>query len=216
MGSNAFHASPPYALLLIDNQRGLNHPTYYGTTRSNPSFEKNITLLLSVFRSLSDSAFWAAETPPIIIHVAHHSTNPLSPLHPSNDDGVKFFTYLTPDTDGGEVVITKSENSAFIGTDLETRLRDAGIRTLVVGGLTTDHCVSSTVRMAANLHVVDRLDCRGNVVEKGRILLAGDATACWEKGKWDAETVHGVTLASLDGEFAEVFTSDEVVTLLGL
>lgn len=115
-----------------------------------------------------------------------------------------------------EAVITKRESSAFVGTDLQGRLRDAGVRTLVVAGLATDQSVSSTVRMAADLKVVDGFNVQGDLMEKGRILLVGDATACWAKGGYDAESVHGVTLTSLDGEFAEVHTVEEVVRLLGV
>lgn len=50
-----------------------------------------------------------------------------------------------------EPVIYKSVNSAFIGVDLEQRLRNAGISTAVKFGITTDHCVSTTTRMAGNL-----------------------------------------------------------------
>lgn len=54
---------------------------------------------------------------------------------------------LPPDT----VIISKATTanaeaySAFAGTDLADRLRDAGIRRLLVGGLTTDYCVLNTV-----------------------------------------------------------------------
>ncbi|KAL2816314.1 Isochorismatase-like protein [Aspergillus granulosus] len=126
----------------------------------------------------------------------------------------------------------KTVNSAFIGTELESYLRENGIRQLVVAGITTDHCVSTSVRMGANLGVVDRyLDGNGEEkggpiiladgrqekvvnVDKGRIVLVGDATATWAKGGFDAETVHAVTLASLDGEFADVVCTRDIITAL--
>ena len=129
-----------------------------------------------------------------------------------------FLPFLTPDTEAGEVVISKSVSSAFVGTNLEEVIRNAGIRTLVIAGLVTDGCVNSTTRMAADLHVVDEVDGEGNVVKggKGRLILVADTTATFEKGGFDAETVQGVSLASLKGEFAEIMGTEEVVTLLGL
>ena len=41
--------------------------------------------------------------------------------------------------------------SSFQGTDLDSRLRAAGIRRLFIGGLTTDYCVLNTVRDARRL-----------------------------------------------------------------
>ena len=52
----------------------------------------------------------------------------------------------------GEPVIVKRVNSAFIGTDLESRLRAAlAIQTVVICGATTNHCVETSTRMACNL-----------------------------------------------------------------
>lgn len=188
------------ALLLIDVQKGFSHPTHWGTTRSNPSFEQNTTMLLAAFR----------KTPAKIIHVAHHSLNPESALHPDFDHGeaVRFMDIATPKADGSEPVLIKNVNSGFIGTDLEGLLRRERINTLFIAGLTTDHCVSTTTRMAANLGVVNYEG------EKGRVVLVGDATATYERGEWDAETVQAVQIASLRGEFAEVMSSEEVVKLL--
>ena len=45
----------------------------------------------------------------------------------------------------------KEAYSGFDGTDLERKLRDAGIRRVFVGGLATDYCVKSTVLDALNL-----------------------------------------------------------------
>jgi ureidoacrylate peracid hydrolase len=47
-----------------------------------------------------------------------------------------------------EVLITKHRYSAFYGTPLASVLRTRGIRTVILGGLTTDVCVGSTARDA--------------------------------------------------------------------
>jgi len=61
----------------------------------------------------------------------------------------------------GDVVITKPRYSAFIGTPLETVLRSQGIRTVIVAGLTTDVCVSSTARDAfqRDFYTITLSDC---------------------------------------------------------
>lgn len=107
----------------------------------------------------------------------------------------------------------KSVNSAFIGTDLEEILKDhfsarAGEKEtrevegkLYIVGLTTDHCVSTTVRMAGNLGVCG---------QEGEVVLVEDGTAAHGKGGWDAETVHAVHAESLR-EFAGVRGTEEVL-----
>ncbi|WP_431281487.1 cysteine hydrolase family protein [Humitalea sp. 24SJ18S-53] len=61
----------------------------------------------------------------------------------------------------GEPVIVKHRYSAFRDTGLDVLLRANGIRTLVVGGVTTNCCVESTVREAAmrDFYVVVAEDC---------------------------------------------------------
>lgn len=154
-----------------------------------------------------------------IIHIFHASENPASPLHPQHPlKGVRpldFARPLLPDADHhndteptndeGEKVLWQTLNSsAPISPDLEAHLRQRGIRQLLVGGLTTDHAVSTTVRMAANMRLVD----------PGNIVLVADATATWAKAGIDAETVHRVSVASLEGEFAEVMRTEDVVKAL--
>lgn len=79
-------------------------------------------------------------------------------------------------------------------------------------GLSVDHCLGSTVRSASDLKVADHVDKDGNVVA-GDIVLVGDATAAWAKheGPYDAETVHGVHVQSLKGEFARVVDTEDIL-----
>lgn len=174
-------------LLLIDIQQGLDEPNW--GQRNNPSAEANMLRLLKAWRE--------NEFP--IVHIQHSSTNPDSALNPSKA-GFAFKPEVIPLKN--ETVFVKHVNSAFIGTNLETYLRDNKMDSLVIIGLTTDHCVSTTTRMAGNL---------GFTVQ-----LVSDATATFERTdkngrSYSAEDMHDVNLASLDGEFCEVVTTDEVL-----
>ena len=100
----------------------------------------------------------------------HSSTEPTSSFAPSSP-GIEFMAIATPRD--GEPVLKKHVNSSFIGTNLQALLRERGIRNLYIAGLSTDHCVSTTVRMAGNLGVTDWVDGEG-VLSKGRIVLVED------------------------------------------
>jgi nicotinamidase-related amidase len=128
---------PRTALLLIDIQDGFLNTTHWGPARSNPEFEKNISSLLTTYRSLISST--PENSRHKIIHIAHSSLSPTSPLHPSSP-GFAFQPFVTPKE--GELIIKKNVNSAFIGTNLEAVLREhflGGKGTLYLTGLTTDH-----------------------------------------------------------------------------
>ncbi|KAK0120084.1 hypothetical protein ONS95_011497 [Cadophora gregata] len=199
---------PRSAFLLIDVQQGLTHPTHWGPSRSNPSFEQNTESLLSSYRKLLASS--TSSTSPArhkIIHVQHSSLHPDSPLHPPSA-GFSFQPFATPLT--SELIITKTVNSGFIGTNLEEVLRKhfAGEPgKLYLAGLTTDHCVNTTTRMAGNLKVAD-----GENGEAGEVVFVEDATAAWKKpdGEFDAEIVHRFNTESLR-EFATITKTKEVV-----
>ena len=175
------------ALLLIDIQQGFDAAPYWGP-RNNPQAESNAARLL---------AAWRASGRPLF-HVQHRSTSPGSPLRPGQP-GCDFKPEARPLP--GEPVIGKNVNSAFIGTDLEPRLRGQGIDTVVIAGLTTAHCVSTTTRMAGNFGY--------------ETYLVSDATATFNKRgadgrNFDAELIHETALASLHGEFATVMTAESV------
>ena len=123
-------------LILIDVQRAFEDPSW--APRNNPEAEQRIADAL---------AAWREHGAPVI-HVRHHSPRPEGLFKPGTP-AFDFKPEAMPRE--GEPVITKTVNSAFIGTDLEPRLRDAGTETVVLVGLTTDHCCSTTARMAGNL-----------------------------------------------------------------
>lgn len=171
------------ALLLIDVQQGFDDPNW--GRRNNLEAEQNIALLLDHWRSIGRP----------ILHVRHDSRTAGSALRPGSA-GNEFKPEAAPVE--GEPVYPKSVNSAFIGTSLELDLRERGISTLVIVGLTTNHCVSTTARMAGNLGF--------------ETLVVSDATAAFDGMGLDgrlreAEEVHSAALSDLHGEFATVVAS---------
>jgi nicotinamidase-related amidase len=179
-------------LVLIDCQEGFHDAAFWGP-RNNPDAESNVARLL---------AAWRGHGLPVI-HVRHASQMKGSPLA-ADQPGHQFIDVAAPT--GDEAIITKSVNSAFIGTHLEALLNKLGRPPIVVAGITTDHCVSSTVRMAANLGFA--------------VVLAGDA--CFTFDREDpsghmiaAEDIHQANLASLHREFADVRPTVRIVADLG-
>lgn len=175
------------ALIIVDVQDGFDDPVW--GKRNNPDAEENIQRLLEGWRATGRPIF----------HICHRSKLETSPLHPSSV-GFRIKDIVRPLQ--SEPVIEKQVNSAFIGTDLESRLRTQGIRTLIITGLTTDHCVSTTARMASNLGF--------------ETYVVGDATATFDRtgpdgAHYDAEEIHAVNLASLNEEFAIVRMTEEVL-----
>jgi nicotinamidase-related amidase len=176
------------ALIIIDVQDGFHELAYWGR-RNNHDAEANIARLL---------AHWRTKKRPIF-HIQHMSTTPNSPLRP-NQPGNAIQKIVVPI--GDEPIIQKTVNSAFIGTDLEKRLRDNGIESVVIVGLITNHCVETTTRMAGNLGF--------------NTYVVADATATFDRKGHDgtlypAETIHAVSLANLHDEFATIVTTGQLI-----
>lgn len=175
-------------LIIIDVQQGFDDVSYWGV-RNNPLAEQNMHEILGAFRS--------AGLP--ILHVRHDSISENSPLHPSNQ-GNRIKPEVAPLE--GEPIYPKTVNSAFIGTNLEADIRAAGIERLVIIGLTTNHCVSTTTRMAGNFGF--------------DTAIVSDATATFERMGIDgkmrpAEEVHASALSDLNEEFARVIDTRTVL-----
>ncbi|WP_395010482.1 cysteine hydrolase family protein [Undibacterium sp.] len=183
------HTKPSTALLLIDVQKAFDDP-YWGP-RNNPQAEHNIARLL---------AHWRQQQMPVI-HIRHFSVEANSTLRPERP-GSAYKDEALPIEDEKE--ISKSVNSAFIGTDLETYLHQQKITTLVIAGISTDHCVSTTTRMAGNLGFTN--------------YLVSDACATFDRRASDgklflAEDIHQIHLASLDREFCRVLSTAEILLM---
>jgi nicotinamidase-related amidase len=180
------------ALIVVDVQRAFDEWEAAGKRRNNPDAVERIVELLAAFR--------AGATP--IFHIRHEGTRPKSSFLP---DGTGYRVKDEAREIAGEPVIVKRVNSAFIGTDLEARLRRADINTLVICGATTNHCVETTTRMAGNLGFDARL-VRDATWTFDRIGPDGDVHS--------AEDIHAMTLANLNGEFARIVSAAEIVAAL--
>ncbi len=74
------------------------------------------------------------------------SAGPMGRLLVRGEWGCDFYDGFEPLP--GEIVVDKPGNSAFYATDLEHILKARGIRNIILLGVTTDVCVSSTMRYA--------------------------------------------------------------------
>jgi nicotinamidase-related amidase len=174
-------------LIVVDVQRAFEDPSW--GPRNNPQAERRIAEAL---------AGWRARGAPVV-HVRHASAGRFVPGTPA----FEFKPEAQPRA--GEPVITKEVNSAFIGTDLEALLRERGVEAVALAGLTTDHCCSTTARMAANLGF--------------DTWVLGDAMATFDRRGPDgellpADLIHRTALASLHGEFADVLDTHEALERL--
>ncbi|CAI0736633.1 cysteine hydrolase family protein [Serratia ficaria] len=104
----------------------------------------------------------------------------------------------------GDKVITKATPSSFVGTDLDRQLKQAGVRQLIVSGLMTHMCVSSTARDAVPLGY--------------QVIIPADATATRSLATWDHQVVshadlQRAALAGVADVFAEIMSTDRVLAL---
>lgn len=175
------------ALIIVDVQKAFDDPSW--GERNNPQAEETIKQLLN----------WWREKQWEVIHIQHVSDNPDS-LFYLKSETVSHKYLLNPKEN--ERIFTKKVNSSFIGTDLEKYLREKEIETVVITGLTTPHCVSTTTRMSGNLGF--------------ETYLISDGTAAFgltdQNGNYhNAQTIHDLSLATLHNEFATVLSAQELI-----
>jgi len=178
---------PNAVLLIVDVQQGFDAPSW--GRRNNPDMEARIIELLAAWRASGRRT----------IHVKHCSTDGSSTLRPGQS-GNDLKPCVTPAA--GEPLIEKTVHSCFIGTTLEADLRRLGCDTLVIAGMTTNHCVSTTARMSADLGF--------------DTWVVADATATFDRVGHDgrthaAEEIHAIALSDLNREFATIADTRTVI-----
>ena len=178
------------ALIPVDMQQAFDGPGW--PRRWNREVDAKGQLLLRSWRQ--------AGLP--VIHVKHDSVEAGSTLGPGQPGNLARPGFEPRD---GEPVVAKSVNAAFIGTDLDLRLRRLGADTVVVFGFTTDMCVSTTIRVGANMGY--------------RAVIVSDACDCFDLpdgqgGTIPGEEVHRAHIATLAFDFAQVVTTDQLLAEL--
>jgi nicotinamidase-related amidase len=178
------------ALIVIDLQKAIDHPSW--GERNNHDAEKNVAELLHA---------WRVSMRPIY-HIRHDSADPASHYR-AGQAGNEFKPECKPLD--GEIVIAKRTNSAFIGTNLESKLRSLQQNLLVVSGVITNNSVEATVRMAGNLGF--------------DTFLVEDACFTFARKDWagqhrTASEVHAMSLANLDTEYCTVIRTVDVLAAM--
>jgi nicotinamidase-related amidase len=176
------------ALIVVDVQKAFDNADYWGP-RNNPDCDSNIGMLIG---------HWRREGWPIV-YVRHDSADPASPLHPSSPgNAFKDMLSGTP-----ELLVAKSVNSSFHGSpDLDAWLRAADIKSIVVCGITTNHCCETTARVGGNLGY--------------EVKFVLDATYTFDRigpygDQVSADMLSRITGVNLHDEFAQVVATRELV-----
>ncbi|NKB51926.1 MAG: isochorismatase family protein [Rhizobiaceae bacterium] len=174
-------------LMLIDMQDAMDDERF--SSQGQPDALNRAATLLDHWRNQGNP----------IIHIRHDSMDPSSPYSP--DKSSHGFKREVMPLDH-ETIVEKRTNNAFIGTDLMQVLEEIGSTELVVCGVHLQDCVESTVRMAGNLGFM--------------VYLVGDATVSLGQTdingkKWSADEVHALTLGILDGQYAKVMNSADLM-----
>lgn len=174
-------------LLPIDMQQAFDGPAW--PKKWNADCDANGLKLLDAWRHVGGT----------VIHVRHNSIEENSTLR-EGAPGHAFRPGFEPLP--GEALVEKSVNAAFIGTDLDLRLKRLGVSTVIAFGITTDMCVSTTIRTGANLG--------------WEMMLVEDACDCLDLPGPDGETipareVHKVHVATLGFEFCTVTSTADLI-----
>lgn len=200
------------ALVIVDMQNDFVHPDggFAHLAREHPDAKIDMPFLIGTIphvKRLAD-AFRTAGRP--VVYVAHvlksdysdaafpywratkGSTSANRTFIVEGSWGARIVDELKPE-DGDHLVIKKGFGG-FSNTSLDTILRNMGVNTCVVAGVTTCVCVSTTIR--------------GGVEYNYRMIIVRDAVAEVDRDTHEAE------LKTMARIFADVKSTDDVVDML--
>lgn len=177
------------ALLLIDVQQSFRVRPYW-TDTDVPAFLERINALV---------AGCAARGVPVVrvFHVDHEPAgNPFS----TESGLIRPLDGLAP-YDAAFTTV-KHRHSALAGTDLAIRLRERGVRRVIVAGIRTEQCCETTTRQASD--------------EGFEVDYVTEATLTWDMttptgGVLTATQIRERTATVLAGRFATLCTVDEAL-----
>ncbi|MCU7845605.1 MAG: cysteine hydrolase [Candidatus Thiodiazotropha sp. (ex Monitilora ramsayi)] len=115
-------------------------------------------------------------------------------LLPKDQEDSQIVPELTPKP--GEIVVTKTTDSALTGTNLRLTLQNMGIRNVIMCGIFTDQCVSSTVRSLAD--------------ESFNVIVVEDCCAA------GTEELHLRELEIINMIYCHVLSSRELIQIMAL
>lgn len=136
------------------------------------------------------------------VYFVRHIAPKDSPLFAEGSIYAKFHQDLQPSA--RDAIITKATPSSFVGTDLDAQLKKKGIKKVIVIGLMTHMCISSTARDAVPLGY--------------NAIIPEDATATrdlddGQGGVVDHKALQRAALAGVADVFAEIMTTKDVMAL---
>lgn len=133
-----------------------------------------------------------------VFHVRHEEPDPDAGFFGRGTPGAEINPLAAPAA--GEPVIVKSQVNAFLGTDLDAKLRAAGVEALVVAGAMSHMCVDAGTRAALDLGYA--------------VTVAHDAVAtrdlAFDGTTVPAAQVHATMMAALAGAGAAMATAAEL------
>ena len=190
---------PKTALVVIDLQNAFMLPGMPVEVPAAREIVPNVNKLAAATRAAGGKVVW--------VQMTLEGQSEAWSVFFDNDYRRSILPHLTPGSSGFElhsdldvqphdIAVVKTRYSAFIqgSSDLDRRLRDAGIDTVIIVGTLTNVCCESSARDAMMLNY--------------RVVFVADANATL------TDVEHNATLTAMLRVFGEVATTDETVALL--